>query len=49
MTGVCLCYLCVSDHLYGVYSVAEYFLQNRQVVSVHGGDFSLFELGGEPG
>lgn len=40
---------CVNDHLYGVYSVAEYFLQHRQVISVHGGNFSLFKLGGEPG
>lgn len=36
-------------HLNRIYSVAEYFLQNGQVVSVHGGNFSLFELGGEPG
>lgn len=29
--------------------MAEYFLQHREVVSVHGGDLSLFELGREPG
>lgn len=45
---LCLC-LCVNDHLYGFYGVAEYFLQNRQIISVHGGHFSLFKLGREPG
>lgn len=28
--------------------MAEYFLQNWQVISVHGGNFSLFKFGGEP-
>lgn len=41
--------LWVNDHLNGVHRVAEYFLQNGQIVSVHGGNFSLFKLGGEPG
>lgn len=41
--------LCLNDHLYRVHGLAEYFLQNRQIVSVHGGDLSLFKLGGEPG
>jgi len=40
--------VCVIDHLYGFDGVAEYFLQNRQVISVHGGGFSVFELGGVP-
>ncbi len=41
--------LCANNHLYGVYGVAEYFLQNSQIISVHGGNLSLFKLGGEPG
>lgn len=40
-------WLCII-HLNRIYSVAEYFLQNRQVVSVHGGHFSLLKLGREP-
>lgn len=36
------------NHLYWIYTVAEYFLQDGQIVPVHGGNFSLFKLGGEP-
>lgn len=43
---VCLCKI---NYLYRIYTVAEYFLQDGQIVPVHGGNFSLFKLGGEPG
>lgn len=43
-TSVCLC---VNPHLYGLYRAAEELFQNRQVVSVHGGNLSLLIYGGE--
>lgn len=39
---------CYNDHLYGLYRVAEDFLQDRKVFSVHGCDFSFFKYGGKP-
>lgn len=35
-------------HLYGVNGTAEYFLQDRQIISVQRGHFSLFKLRREP-